>query len=490
MQAQFAISRRTSLGRFLFLETVIVIICLGGLLTLGVAELRYAQYLMERCQAAQLQLALATRMEGDVNMLALAEEAAHPTAGAAVSLRRTVEAYRTATDGEQRLIETSRPEAGDANDEAFIGPLAAMADRLAQRPLSTAEIVELRRIVRGIADRETHEIAHMTTMMDSRQSLGRRFARLAMAGAAIATVIASFALWRMMVRPIQALVAATARLQRGESPAKVAPAGLLELRQLAASFNAMADEIEQQVAARTTELASKNEKLAAIDRTRRLFFAKISHELRTPLTVMMGEADVALRSRSADETRLRAALAHVTAHGGLLTRRLDDLLATARSEDGMIQLSRKPFDVFEAVRSAAVTAGPYALSSGVSLRVDVPDQAAPALGDRAWLQQAMLAVLDNSVKFAGDEGVVTLSARREESQAVITVTDSGPGVAQEELEHIFDPYVQTDHGRLQGGSGLGLALARWITLEHGGSVVAHNDETHGFVVEFKLALIC
>ena len=239
---------------------------------------------------------------------------------------------------------------------------------------------------------------------------------------------------------------------------------------------------------RTAALEASNQRLAEIDRTRRLFFSKVSHELRTPVTVMRGEADVALRNERADAASLREALMHISANGGFLHRRLDDLLGLARSEDGRIVLDPAPIDLIDVVHTAAQKAMPFARSSEVDLRVTIETGVVPVIGDAGWLGQSLLAIIDNGVKFAGPEGGIRITVRRQGDRASIEIADSGDGVDAAALGRLFDPYFQTEGGRSRGGTGLGLSLARWIVEEHGGCIAARNADRGGLIIAIGLPL--
>src|SRR5690606_38683704 len=162
------------------------------------------------------------------------------------------------------------------------------------------------------------------------------------------------------------------------------------------------EDLEAQVAQRTAEIEASNERLAEIDRTRREFFSRVSHELRTPATVIRGEAEVALRDPHAPADHLREALEHVAANSAFLQRRLDDLLALARAEDGRVTLRREPVRLDRLLNEVVALAEPYTRSSGLTLIGDGLDRPDLVIeGDESWLQQALLVLVDNAAKFAG-----------------------------------------------------------------------------------------
>lgn len=241
------------------------------------------------------------------------------------------------------------------------------------------------------------------------------------------------------------------------------------------------------------EVAQKTAELATIDQSRRLFFAKASHEMRTPITVMRGEAEVALADPAAEPPALREALWHVVANAEFLEHRIAELLALARADDGQLHLLDEPIDLATLVEAAADAARGYARSAEVALAVETPVPQMTIQGDARWLQQAVLAIIDNAVKFSPFAGTVTVRLTRAADTARIDVVDQGSGVADEALPRIFDAYYQADAGRSRGGTGLGLALARWVVEQHNGSIRAANgfgsDVGFGCTVTIELPLI-
>jgi signal transduction histidine kinase len=300
--------------------------------------------------------------------------------------------------------------------------------------------------------------------------------------------------------PLLALARGAGQLAGGDRAVRVAPRGVSELRELARRFNHMAAQIlsqqqeledanrrlEDTVARRTRELEAKTEQLAQIDRSRKLFFAKVSHELRTPATVLLGEAGLALRRAAPDVEIFREALRQIRAHGEVMRRRLDDMLLLAQSEEGRLALQVAPFDLAHALRESLDLAGAFARASDVVLRGEGLADAVMVAGDESWLRQGALALIDNAVKFSPDQGEVVLALARDNGRVLLSVRDAGPGAPDDALERLFDPYYQSEEGQRRGGSGLGLAVARWIAEQHGGSIAAENRPEGGLQVTMRL----
>ncbi|WP_375287264.1 sensor histidine kinase [Sphingomonas sp.] len=232
-------------------------------------------------------------------------------------------------------------------------------------------------------------------------------------------------------------------------------------------------------------VAVRTAQLEAVDASRRLFFAKVSHELRTPVTVMRGEAEVALATTPDDRAALATALDEVVTQSEQLDHRIAELLALSQAEDGRLELEKRPTDLTEVVRQAVARSERLARSNGVTLSVG---DLAPATmcGDARWLEQAVVAVLDNAVKFSPAHGAVDITLSADGGSAVLSVADRGRGALPEALPRLFDAYYQTEDGRTRGGSGLGLALVGWVIGQHGGTARAAMRDGGGYVVVLRL----
>ncbi len=233
---------------------------------------------------------------------------------------------------------------------------------------------------------------------------------------------------------------------------------------------------------------ARTARIAAVDASRRLFFAKVSHELRTPVAAVRSAAEVALDQPDADPHLLRETLGHIVAQAGFLTHRIDELLGLAAADDGRLALASAPFDLGKVVAEAVAAARPYAASVDVAMALAAPARPLPMMGDARWLRQALLAVIENGIKFSPMDSALCVTLMPADGVAEVVIHDRGPGVMEAELPRIFDAYYQTHEGRQRGGSGLGLALARWVAERHGGSVQAANQPDGGCAIRFRLPL--
>ncbi|MGR3379349.1 sensor histidine kinase [Salipiger abyssi] len=218
---------------------------------------------------------------------------------------------------------------------------------------------------------------------------------------------------------------------------------------------------------RTEALSAANARLERTDEDRRRFFADISHELRTPLTVILMEAQL---GRQGDDPA--PAFATIEARAQRLNRRIDDLLRIARSETGQLALETAPVALADLLAEAVAETRAELSNAGMVL--EAPD-AAPltVTGDRNWLRQVVVGLIRNAIRHARAGGRLRLELREDGGFGEIVLTDNGPGIAAEDQARIFDRFAQGGGGNAQG-FGLGLALARWVIEEQGGSIALQS----------------
>lgn len=218
------------------------------------------------------------------------------------------------------------------------------------------------------------------------------------------------------------------------------------------------------------EVAARSAQLQAVDRSRRLFFAKASHELRTPVAAMRSLAEVTLAAGG----DCPAALQDVVAQAQFLSHRIDEMLSLASAEEGKPVLTLAPCDLRDIVVGALSAAGPFARLVEVDLAYDPPADPVRVRADGRWLGQALLAIIDNGLKISDPGAALEIALVRDGAHAILSIADHGPGMGEADLPLIFEAYYQSEEGRHRGGTGLGLALARWVADQHGGAIRAEN----------------
>ncbi len=215
--------------------------------------------------------------------------------------------------------------------------------------------------------------------------------------------------------------------------------------------------------------------LREADRRKDEFLAMLSHELRNPLSPIANALAI-LRLQQSLSVPAHQALSIAERQVGQMKRLIDDLLDISRITRGKIVLHREPLDLAELVRHAADSLQPAARERGQRLQLTLPPLPLRVLGDRARLTQVIENLLGNAVKFSADQGLVEVSAQRENEEIVLKVRDEGVGIAPDQLLAVFDIFTQIDAtlDRSRGGLGIGLALVRRLVQMHGGSVAADS----------------
>ena len=241
--------------------------------------------------------------------------------------------------------------------------------------------------------------------------------------------------------------------------------------------------LEREQAARTSAEAANHLK----DQ----FLAVVSHELRTPLNSILGWADM-LRRGMLDGTRRDRAHQTVYDSARQQAQLIDDLLDVSRIMSGKLRLARALVDFEEMVRGAIQIVQPAADARRVQIRLLAEQPPGQVFGDAARLQQIVLNLVSNAIKFSHDGGVIDIQLRAGQSTVDLTVSDKGQGIAPDFLKSVFEPFRQGDGSstRLHGGLGLGLSIVRHLVDAHGGTVSAHSaGEGRGatFVVKLPTA---
>ena len=270
--------------------------------------------------------------------------------------------------------------------------------------------------------------------------------------------VLGFAAVRRTMRPLRDMAGEVERIQRSDDLSRrVAGAGPPdEVGRLGAAFDDMLGRLDEAF------------------RSQRRFLSDASHELRTPLQVARGQLEFLEEGLRGAEARRSLAVA--TEELERMRRIVDDLLLLARLDEGM-PLARDPVEVELVVREALLRG---MLLSRREHRVDV-EEGLYALADPDRLLQVLTNLMTNAVKHGGDEATVVMTARRAGDRVRIDVTDDGPGIAPEELPHVFERLYRGSRARTESptGAGLGLAIAASLTRAMGGDIGVESNPGEG-----------
>ncbi|HSJ97436.1 MAG TPA: ATP-binding protein [Myxococcota bacterium] len=246
---------------------------------------------------------------------------------------------------------------------------------------------------------------------------------------------------------------------------------------------------QQQRAAAAALLAQADAERS--NRAKDAFLATMSHELRTPLSPILAWSRM-LREGQLDTAERQKAIAVIERSAQAQAKLIEDLLDVSRIAEGKLRLQVRPFDLNQVVENAVETVRPAAEARSIRLQVVLDSSGAVVSGDPDRLQQLVWNLLSNAVKFTPKGGRVHVTLERVNSHVEIAISDTGEGLAPEQLAHIFDRFWQADASttRTHGGLGLGLAIARQLAELHGGTLVAESaGEGQGSTFTVKLPVV-
>ena len=217
------------------------------------------------------------------------------------------------------------------------------------------------------------------------------------------------------------------------------------------------------------------------------FTADASHELRTPIALIHTEAELALR-RSRNESEYREALRHILLEAERTATLIDELLTLARADSGGEALAIQPLDLLATVRESASKWNQVATLRNLQFEERLGLQSLTVMGDESALRRVIDILLDNAFKYTIPPGKITLSTEEKNGRAVVSVEDTGIGIAAEDQARIFERFYRVDKARSRalGGAGLGLAIAQWIVQLHKGSITVNSEPGGGSVFRVEI----
>jgi signal transduction histidine kinase len=236
------------------------------------------------------------------------------------------------------------------------------------------------------------------------------------------------------------------------------------------------------------ELQRLYRELEAASRHKSEFLANMSHELRTPLNAILGFSQV-LREEMFGEVneKQREYLDDILSSGNHLLSLINDVLDLSKVEAGQIELEVAPFSLREALERGVVMVRERASKDGVRLALATEPAADVVEGDERRIRQVIFNLLSNAVKFTPEGGSVDVSAAKVNGEVRVAVADTGPGLAADDQERIFDEFQQTETGIEQReGTGLGLALSKRFVELHGGRIWVDSELGTGSTFVFTL----
>jgi len=261
-----------------------------------------------------------------------------------------------------------------------------------------------------------------------------------------------------------------------------------ELEVLAVLANQVAISLEN--ARLYEELSESNAQLLQASRLKSQFLASMSHELRTPLNSIIGFSKVLLNRFDGELTeRQETYIRSVHNSGAHLLQLINGILDFSRIEAGKLEMISEELDLHELIDECIESSMPLARGKQMKLEKNVPLELPPLSGDRTKVKQILLNLLSNAIKFTA-QGRVLVSVVAEPDAIRVSVADTGIGIREDDLAHLFEPFQQLDNpvARSAGGTGLGLAISKKFVELHGGRIWAESRENQGSTFHFTLPL--
>jgi signal transduction histidine kinase len=283
-----------------------------------------------------------------------------------------------------------------------------------------------------------------------------------------------------MRRPLEDLVEASGRLAGGNLDARVKVGGLSETATLGAAFNEMAEELQRRAGERDQ-----------LDRMKDEFVLTASHELRSPLTSVQGFAELLLLEREKLSPQQAETVEVILDNTRHLVRLLNDLLDLARSDAGRLTIRPEPTGAANLIEDAVRTMRAQLDARQQELSLEIEADLPWIEADRDRIRQVLVNLLTNANEYCPEGAGIEVKAHRTDAEVEIDVIDNGPGIPEQQLEHIFERFTRGDAGETQrvGGTGLGLAISKSLIELHGGTLAAESTQGSGSTFRIRLPVI-
>jgi len=293
----------------------------------------------------------------------------------------------------------------------------------------------------------------------------------------IISVLLSLLLAKAMVTPIQNLTKAAERVAAGDFSPNLNSDAKDEIGVLTRTFNRMAAQLQK-----TLDDLKKSEAM------RREFVANVSHELRTPITSIRSYAETLQDSASMPKETEKEFLGVIVKESDRMTNIVQDLLMLSRFDAGSIEFKFVRFSfttsIHDVYNAMLLDAQKHKHRFTIDFKTPVPD----IVGDEARIEQVLINMVSNAIKYTRDGGVIAMTAGRKDDVVWVSVRDNGIGIPKEDVNKVFDRFYRVDKARSResGGTGLGLSIAQEIVNRHNGSIALTSRQGKGTVITMSL----
>ena len=313
-------------------------------------------------------------------------------------------------------------------------------------------------------------VSPVQEMMASLDAVQRQLITVFIAVAA-AALLAALVFARVITNPITVLTRAIQRMGRGDLSVRVKVRASGEMRVLADSYNAMAEQIEN------------------LDKSRNQFVSNASHELKTPLTTMKILLENMIYQPEMPAELRQEFMTDMNHEIDRLTSIIGDLLTLTQLDNHRLTLKEERFDLSALTEETLRLLHPAAEKRKQTLQSRIAPEVT-LTGDRSKLSQVIYNLTENALKYTPDGGRIDVTLEKAGQEAVLTVKDNGVGIPKEDQAHIFDRFYRVDKARSRetGGTGLGLSIVRQLVALHGGTVGVESAPKEGSVFTVRLPL--
>lgn len=342
----------------------------------------------------------------------------------------------------------------DASGREIYRSVPSGLESIAHRELNVIDQGQLRGKALFYATKQTSELA----------------TAFAIISGLFAILFIGFQMGRVVVKPLEAMSVAARRITGGDLDIQLPESTVMEIADVRAAFQAMGKGLRESLI-RQSELEEE----------RRFFISSIAHDLRTPLFALRGFLTRLERGGNPEKAARYAAICSKKAEQ--LERLVSDLFSYGQMSSLEQLLRPKPLDIRALFEDIAEDYLPLAREKEIELTYEVPAESCDLLVDAHLLRRAIGNLIDNALRYSPANSNITIRLRMEETRAHFTVEDTGPGIPEQQLPHIFDAFYRGDDSRNleYGGTGLGLTIARRILRAHNGDLVAGNRSQGGAV---------